>query len=126
MAFVLFGHSYVRRLTGKRNAILELNVRGHAEFLHCYGEGGLSFERIQASKDRYMSKLYELNPRVLILDLGTNDLCKRKETPDVLCHKVQSFLKDIRSYGVNPDAIVLLPVLPRTGGMRDNQVFGNF
>ena len=79
MTYLLFGHSYVRRLTGKQNGLLKLEVRGHAEFLHCYEEGGLSFGRIQASKAKYMLKIYELNPRVLMFDLGTNDLCKKKE-----------------------------------------------
>lgn len=122
MGFVLFGHSFVRRLKSKRGSIVSIDLERNSIPINCLGEGGLNFTRIQAKPNEYFSQLRGVQPSVLILDLGTNDLCAPKGNPSAVFYQYGVFLKDLRRWGVAPDIIVFLPVLPRTGTLRGGQV----
>ena len=50
--------------------------------LTCLGEGGLSMDRIHKNPVfRYLDRLRSVQPSVLIINLGTNDLCSEKCMP---------------------------------------------
>ena len=46
--------------------------------LPCPDEGGFSMDWIQKNLVRYLDRLRSMRPSVLIIDLGTNDLCSEK------------------------------------------------
>ena len=69
-----------------------------------------------------ISQLRDAQPSVLVLDLGTNDLCSNKDSPLVIFIQYCVFLNELQKWGINPDVIVLLQVLPRVGGLRHGQV----
>lgn len=122
MSYVLFGHSFVKRLGGTKEFELKFKFGKESVSVSCYGEGGLSLARIEAKRRIYIRKLRKLAPRILIVDLGTNDLCAQDASPSGVYDKLCKFVQRITDEGIIPEAIVFLPVLPRTRGMFREQV----
>ena len=120
--FVLFGHSFVKRLKNKHGCIYDVQLQRSKCSITCLGEGSLTVTRIQKNPSRYFQQLRELHPTVLIIDLGTNDLCSAEVTPHQVHASLCEMVRDLRIWDVYPEAVVFLPVLPRTGGLRGYQV----
>lgn len=72
--------------------------------------------------ESFFESLRQANPSVLILDLGTNDLCSKDIDSNQVYSLLCDFVHELPMRGINPEIIVFLPVLPRTGGLRVNQV----
>lgn len=53
MSFVLFGHSYVKRLQKKRGFQLKIELQRQVIPVRCIGEGGLTLHRIQARPRKF-------------------------------------------------------------------------
>ena len=122
MSFVLFGHSFVKRLQKKRGFQFEIELQRQVVPITCIGEGGLTLRRIQARPRQYFESLRQANPSVLILDLGTNDLCAKDIDSNQVHSLLCDFVYELSRRGINPEVIVFLPVIPRTGGLRGGQV----
>ena len=108
MGFVLFVPSFVKRLRNKRGSVVNIDLKRGSVSVTCLGEGGLNFARIQAKPNRYFPQLRDAQPSVLVLDLGTNDLCSKKDSPSVIFIQYCVFLNELQKWGINPDVIVLL------------------
>ena len=111
MGFVLFGHSYVKRLKNKRGSIVHIELQRGSIPITCLGEGGLNFERIQARPDQYFPQLRNAQPSILVMDLGTNDLCSHRGNPSAIFHTYCDFVNEFQKWGISPDVIVFLQVL---------------
>ena len=122
MGFVLFGHSFVRRLSGRRRATVDIELEGGNVPVSCLGERGLTLSRIKANRYHYYRMIAQEKPSILIIDLGTNDLCTVSVTPKCVCDMLCNFVRDLPKHGIKPSVVVFLPVLPRTGNMRQGQV----
>ena len=122
MSFVLFGHSFVKRLKRKRGSQFKIELQSKVVPVTCIGEGGLTLSRIRARPRKYYEYLRQANPLVLIIDLGTNDLCSKNVNPNQVHSSLCDFVYELPKRGINPEVIVFLPVLPRTGGLRGGQV----
>ena len=59
---------------------------------------------------------------MLILDLGTNDLCSRDGEPLDFFISLREFVDALPSWNIHPDKVVFLPILPKTGSMQKDQV----
>ena len=92
MGFVLFGHSFVRRLSGRRRATVDIELEGRNIPVSCLGEGGLTLSRIKANRCHYCRMIAQEKPSILIIDLGTNDLCSVSVTPKCVCEKLCNFV----------------------------------
>lgn len=119
--FVLFGHSFVKRLRHQRG-YFDIELSRGTYSIKCLGEGGLTIGRVLRDPQRYLNQLREASPKVLILDLGTNDLCSRENSPEAVHVSMCKLVKEFSSWGITPEVVVFLPVLPRTSGMRSYQV----
>ena len=108
MKYTLFGHSFVRRIAAGAEEI-RVEVGGQEHRIHCLGEGGLSFRRIDQRQPKYHSQIRNASPDILIIDLGTNDLTQ--ESPEVVAGRLWGFLDSLH---VKPSGIFILPTLPRT------------
>ena len=51
---------------------------------------------------------------MLILDLGTGGLCAREKNPEVVHASVCNLVREFPEWGITPEVIVFLPILPRT------------
>lgn len=122
MPVVLFGHSFVKRFAGRCKAVVDIELERESIPITCLGEGGLSLSRMASNHRRYYQLIAKANPSILIIDLGTNDLCSRDIEPEALLDSLCAFVRDMKKYAIYPSVIVFLPVLPRTGNMRPNQV----
>ena len=83
MSFVLFGHSFVKRLKRKRGSQFKIELQSKVVPVTCIGEGGLTLSRIRARPRKYYEYLRQANPLVLIIDLGTNmyaDLTSQRDS----------------------------------------------
>ena len=125
MKFLLVGHSFVRRVAGAPRGSLSfpistLGTSTESVVLECFGEGGLSFDRIRGNPRRYVGRIRSSCPDILILDMGTNDLCRH--APREVFEALWEFLEELARQGVKPLATVLLPVLPRTSVHRSGDV----
>ena len=120
--FVLYGHSFVRRLGNKHGLAVNIELQNSTIPVKCYGEGGLTFARMQNRPAYYFGQLKEAKPAVLILDLGTNDLCLKGMTPTKLCSVYSDWVHELWRWDITPSAVVSLPVLPRSGNLRKGQV----
>lgn len=122
MTFVLFGHSFVKRLRNRRQCTLKVELERATIPVTCLGEGGLTLSRIRSNPGYYLRQIGRAKPSILIFDLGTNDLCSKDIEPLELLASLRSFVNAFPSWNINPDVLIFLPVLPRTGNMRGNQV----
>ena len=86
------------------------------------GEGGLTLNRIRARPEAYFRQIKKAQPSILILDLGTNDLSSKDVKPAELCTLLWDLVYELVAWDISPSIVVFLPVLPRTGSMRRNQV----
>ena len=120
--FVLFGHSFVKRFKNKRGPVYEVELSRGTVPLTCLGEGGLSMDRIYKNPVKYLDRLRRMQPSVLIIDLGTNDICSEKTTPHEVHASVCRMVRELPRWDVHAEAVIFLPVLPRTGGLRRSQV----
>ena len=109
-------------LQKKRCFQLNIALQQRIVPVRCIGQGGLTLGRIQSKCIKYFRELQNANPSVLILDLGTNDLCSTSMDSDQVHSLLCDFVHEFSKRGINPEVIVFLPVLPRTGSMRDGQV----
>ena len=114
MLFIMFifGHSFVKRAFGPGRSTTSICVDGEDVILDSFGEGGLTLDRVLQNPSRYIGMMKIIGPRILILDLGTNDLCSAE--PTTVLRNFRIFFAELRRAGVAPTAIFLLPVLPRT------------
>ena len=122
MNFVLFGHSFVRRLRNKRSFVMTIKLERAQVPITCLGEGGLTLDRIRARPEAYFRQIKKAQPSILILDLGTNDLSSKDVEPAELCTSLRDLVYELVAWDISPSIVVFLPVLPRTGNMRRNQV----
>ena len=104
--FVLFGHSFVKRLKNKHGCIYDVELQRGKCSITCIGEGGLTVSRIQKKPSRYFQQLRKLQPTVLIIDLGTNDLCSAEVTPHQVHASLCEIVRDLRRWNVCPEAVV--------------------
>ena len=117
----LFGHSFPARV--------DRYGRDHPEFLadlpdgctlSIQGYSGLTYSRIFSDPQRFLSTLKEYD--IIIVDLGTNDLCDIHITPSLLISRAISLLDLFDQHGVRSSRIVFLSILQRTNIFRHGQV----
>ena len=120
--FALFGHSFVKRLKQRRGSVYEIELQRSTVPIRCFGEGGLSLDRIWKKPGKYLNQLRTAQPDVLIIDLGTNDLCSERLSPKEVHASLCELITEFPRWNIEPEAIVFLPVLPRTGSLRKGQV----
>ena len=117
MRFVLFGHSFVKRLQKKQGFQVEIQSQQQVVPVTCIGEGGLTLGRIQSRCRKYFRCLQEANPSVLIINLSTNDLYSKDVDSDQVHSLLCDFVHEFSKRDINPEVIAILPVLPQTGSM---------
>lgn len=82
----------------------------------------MTFSRVINNTDHYLAKL-KLKPiDILLIDLGTNDLCNQSECPETVLQKVDQFLDLLESSGVTPKKVVFLSIIQRASDLRAGQV----
>ncbi len=72
---------------------------------HNLGVGGATFGSLLA-QDHFVAQSRELNPDIVILDWGTNDIAYKNEVPDKFEETVLRTLERIRS--IHPQALIIL------------------
>ena len=122
----LFGHSFVKRLErrareGHQSVEDLLELTGEVNLL-VEGHPGLSYDRLLSRVDFYCRKLSSIPIDVLVLDLGTNDLCLPEVTPEVLVQKSFEFLDLLEGKGVLPHKVVFLSVIQRSRITRSGHI----
>lgn len=123
----LFGHSFVKRLDRmarqEHQSVEELLGLAAEIRLTVEGHPGLSYDRLFNHVDYYCQKMRLLNSiDVLVLDIGTNDLCLPEITPEVLVGKSFEFLDLLESRGISPRKVVFLSIIQRSKITRSGQV----
>ena len=121
-----FGHSFVSRAFDlcKRekvsvNQLLDIPASSNV-FLDGYS--GLNFDKVFGNPEKYLHNLKCRRVDILIIDLGTNDLCGESQTPSVVVNKALQFLDLLSEHSVNPKHVIFLSVIQRTLITRSNQV----
>ena len=87
----IVGHSFVRRFKDQLDQVKrpykdQLDVSNYVDSIYLHGKGG-------ALTDQILSKFSPLSTDILILDLGTNDLCGTFDG-ETLANKVSTYLDD--------------------------------
>ena len=122
----LFGHSFPKRLAG------HLPTDESAIKLPEYcsmvldGYSGLLFQKVLRNPTFYFLKRHDTfriaQSDVIIVDLGTNDLCDLDVTAAVLIHHVIEFIHLLQGQGLTPKHLIFLSIIQRTKFTRQNQV----
>ncbi len=86
------------------------------------GHPGLSFGRIFDNLSHYLSIMKTKLFDILVVDLGTNDLCDSDNPPEVVIQKVLTFLDHLKSNNITPQKIVFLSVIRRSSISRPGQI----
>ena len=117
----LFGHSFPARADRFKGAHSQsfaslpddcvMDIKGHS---------GLTFSRISRNPSRFLSALKGYD--IIIVDLGTNDLCDMHITPSSLVSRAMGLMDLFDQFEVKPKCIVFLAVLQRTQITRQGQV----
>ena len=117
----LFGHSFPARASryGREHPNYLAGLSDDCS-LDLQGHSGLTFARIFANPSRYLCSLREFE--VIIIDLGTNDLCDVNVSPSLLVTRAVHLIALFEQYNVKPKQIVFLAPILRTHMFRQGQV----
>ena len=122
----LFGHSFPARLLrqSRERRIDPKTLVGLSNRFTLFVEGhpGLTYSRIFDNLSHYLALLKSRTIDILLVDLGSNDLCDPGCPPEVVLQNVDRFLDHLESHGVTPQKIVFLSVIRRTVISRSGQV----
>lgn len=122
----LFGHSFPARLhrQAREQHLTAKVLIGLSDRFSIFVEGhpGLTYRRIFDNLPHYLAKLQRESFDVLLIDLGTNDLCNPNDPPDIVVQYVVRFLDHLKTHSIIPKKIVFLSVLKRSSISRASQV----
>ena len=127
--FYLFGHSFPKRLASHLST--DESVESALKLpedcsIVLDGYSGLTFQKVLRNPTFYFMRLRDVfkiaQPDVIIVDLGTNDLCDLDVTAAVLIHRVIEFIHLLQGQGVTPKHLIFLSIIQRTKITRQNQV----
>ena len=111
----LFGHSFPARLLRQSRdqgrSVSELMSLNDHITIFVEGHPGLTFARIFDSLPHYLSKMKARPMDILLLNLGTNDLCHVENVPELVVAQALKFLDGLKANDVIPKCIVFLSVL---------------
>ena len=121
---LVLGHSFTRRLSTwlVSNHVFNFNVDSGRLQVFLHGLGGATV--LSALRDdrrsvwREASLVRDLEANIVVLDIGSNDLCRPGIEPNLLVQSIFSFIQLCRSYGAS--SFVVMEILPRTGRARFN------
>ena len=123
---ILFGHSFPRRLCKEAQKcdirVEQLIGLPEGFSVEIDGYSGLTFDKVLENPRMYLRGLKARTVDILCVDLGTNDLCSRKNTPSVVVQRCVEFLDLLRMEDIRPKRIVMLSVIQRAGTNRPGQV----
>ena len=113
----LFGHSFVSRLSRearkrRRTTLDFVSLSGFCK-LSSDGYPGLTYmyNKVFENPAFYLRNLKREPIDILIIDMGTNDLCDLTITPSVLVSKVLQFLDLLRDQGVKFQSVVIFTII---------------
>jgi hypothetical protein len=122
----LFGHSFPARLLRQSreqrkdvSAFMSLNDNFS---IFVEGHPGLTFARVFDSLPYYFAKMRSKPIDILLVDLGTNDLCHPDNLPDVVVDQALRFLDELKSNNIAPKRTIFLSVIKRSVISRSGQV----
>ena len=114
----IFGHSYVRRLKDyikqSDNLTFSLNLQ-QPTLVQYSGFPGASVDRLQQNLD----VIQDFQPNLVILIIGTNDLCSPTTTPEQLAADIAKLANNIICIGVS--RVLVLPILYRQSSQRPSR-----
>lgn len=126
LQIVHYGHSFPRRLysTCIERKISPTQLIGlEADKLYIYGYGGLHYDYIFDDPARYLGRLVDRHIDILSVDLGSNDLCDKDNSPAIVVDKAKRFLDLLDEWNIRPTVVSFISVLQRKGlQARRNQV----
>lgn len=114
---LILGHSFVRRLKYDIETSFDARAKinfdlGHSASIHIHGVGGRTVQKI---KQYDLSVIEKVNPDILILEIGTNDLSHTR--PESVGSSIDDFVNFIRDHvGIRVVCVceVIDRLLPRT------------
>lgn len=122
----LFGHSFLSRLSreAQREHRSVRDFIGVPDRCSLFVEGhpGLTYQRLFSNADHYLKEMMKKQIDILILDMGTNDLCNPEVTPARLVQNNIQLLNLLETRGINPQCIVILSIIQRSKISRTGQV----
>ena len=86
------------------------------------GHPGLTYGRIFDSLPHYLAKMKTRPIDILLIDVGTNDLCHPDNLPEIVVDQALKFLDELRSNHIKPKRILFLSVTKRSVISRPGQV----
>ena len=116
----LAGHSFVdrfhRRATRDGRSIGQLTVLAETLELYTLGVSGGTFARTLACPDYLLRRLDTMPwlPDVLVVDLGTNDLCSQDASPGLVVDNALALVDLLRRQHRMQNTVVFLSVIQRT------------
>ena len=123
---MLFGHSFVRRLSCRSERRGEsvsqtLGLEGSCA-MSSFGQGGLTFDKIVMDPGRYTQRiLVGGQPDLLIVDVGSNHLGAVDTVAEVVDNTLR-FLGMLDAHGISPQRILFMSVIQRTSRGRHGGV----
>ena len=122
-----FGHSFPACLTRRcqriGNSVMELlNLSEDTCDITVRGHSGLTFSRVLLNPERYLREICRNTVHVLVLDLGTNDLCNMDGEADVVVDRAIRFLDLLLARPDGPRHVEFLSVIQRSKITRAGQV----
>ena len=111
---LIYGHSFVRRLNTflihKRGNYHNMGLTYEIGDTHWYGLGGLTIEK---ALNYHLNIIHVLQPQVIFIELGSNDLCHTQETPWSCYLRMVNLVNFLINIGI-PE-IYIGQVVPRQG-----------
>ena len=95
MDVLLIGHSFIRRLRdwASHHDTINLNIDSRLK-VHWLGIGGAVISNMSAPKSlwRQVQSVTHFQPQIILLDIGSNDLCKADVSPENLVFAIEQFV----------------------------------
>lgn len=123
---VLFGHSFPARLAryirNQQKQVSDFLGLGPEYSVVIDGHPGLTYARAIGSFNHYTQRMKRVAVDILLIDLGTNDLCDMLTTPGEVVKRATRFLNLLTENGISPKHVVFLSVIQRSVITRRGQV----
>ena len=117
---LIIGDSFIRRLESWEHTSYghyhNLGLMFEVAHIHWFGLGGLTARRLRRD---FMSAITEIRPDVVVLQLGSNDLCEQISSADWAAADLQFLVQNIHASGAMQ--VILCQTLNRNrAGMPDH------
>lgn len=123
---LILGHSFVRRFAAFIAQSVDKRVKNNLDLsesaqIALQGVGGRTVDKINVFD---LQRVRKVQPDIVILEIGSNDLCPRDAKPEIVGSKIETLVQHLHAH-FNVRFIVVCRTVARAACPRDNPSYND-